>query len=58
MLTLCFAVTVSAKIVLIVQANLEVNMKTILRVLFVGGGAALLGRSGDMSHNLQEIRMR
>ena len=46
-LSLCVAValTVIAKIEFAVKANLEVNMKTIVRVICVVGGAALLGRS-------------
>ena len=39
------AVTAVANIGLIVKAKLEVNMKTIVRVLCVVGGTALLGRS-------------
>jgi hypothetical protein len=58
MLSFCIAmaVTVVAKIDLIVKANLEVNMKTIARVICVGGGTALLGRSfDDIVSYLQKI---
>ena len=59
MLYLYIAATanVSAIIALNVKAKMEVDMKTIVKAICVVGGAALLGRSGDITSHLQKIRM-
>ena len=57
-LLIAATINVSANVVISLTAKMEVNMKTISKVICVVGGAALLGRSdGDITSHLQKICM-